>query len=442
MTQILSDTSAERALIGSMLIDPLCIHAVRAVVEPSAFTDANNRAVYDAICALTDEHAQIDVLTISARLHDSKRLKSVGGPAAIAGLINETPTSVHALEYAQRIQELARRRGMIAVAADLVRKAHDMSADTDGVAAWAMERMRDHMVGGELQSAAAIANDIADEMAAYTKEPLKPGQVRGLSTGWRDLDGALGGWRPGFYVVLGEPHVGKSWFLLWAAARVAESGRRVLLFSLEMGASSLVRRLCLARARVSRRDYDLGHMTREQVEAFTDMAARISEWNMDIADTIDTVAGITATIYREAMSDEPPALIVVDYLGLIRTSYHAESANWEIINLTRALKALSHQLQIPLLTAHQISDKAIEQRRDKRPRKADAYASGGISQDADVLLGLYRSDLHPEAHDARDPVQPNVMEVIVFKDRLAGTQPGLRIPLYFAPTGALADLAR
>jgi replicative DNA helicase len=262
--------------------------------------------------------------------------------------------------------------------------------------------------------------------------------VRGLDTGWIDLNAKLGGWKPGLYVVLGEPHVGKSWFALEAAQNVAARGQRALVFSLEMTAEQLVRRLCLSYAGIPQRNYDLGRVTDEQAVAFYNRQAEIATWNLDIADDMDSAAEIFSTIHRECRGANPPAFIAIDYLGLIATEGDEENQNYRLAALLRGMKKLSNTYQVPLMVPHQISDKALQGRQDKRPKKSDGYASGGISQHADVILGLYRDELHNE-----NSPDAGVLEVIVLKDRLGGeSDPFTSVPLVFAKTGGLRDAVK
>ena len=270
------------------------------------------------------------------------------------------------------------------------------------------------------------------EFESYIGNPIKAHEVRGVDTGWKDINLMLGGWKPGLYVVLGEPHVGKSWFVLTAAMKVAQQGKRALLFSLEMKAIQLVRRLCLQHAGITQQHYDRGDVTTEQVAKFQEMEAQIYDWNLDIADSMSSASVIFSTIHREMRSDNPPAFIAIDYLGLIETTYGKENTNWEMIALTRALKNMSRQLQVPIVVPHQISDKAIAARANKRPTLSDGYGSGGTAQDADVELGLYPPFKYGEGRQY-------TLWVFNLKDRLGGATAPEPIELTFTKTGKLED---
>jgi len=434
----LADSKAERAVLGSMLIDPDAVWNVITVLQASDFNDDQHRYLYEAMYALATRGSTVDFITIVDELTRRETLAKVGGGAYISGLYNAVPSALQAMSYAGIVSDKATRRNMERTAIEWQRRIYNPTEDTDETITWAVAQLQAHGRGGELVAAKDVVEELHDEFTRYVDAPLEPGQVRGVDTGWRDLNGYLGGWKPGLYIVLGEPHVGKSWFVLQAAMNVAMQGKRALLFSLEMKAIQLVRRLCLAHAKLSQRNYDLGRVSPEQAERFAEMEGIVSEWNLDIADDMCKASSILSTIHREMRGDNPPSFIAIDYLGLIETSYNRESVNWEMMALTRTLKNTGRQLQVPIVTPHQISDKAVMMRSDKRPRLSDGYGSGGMSQDADVVIGLFVESMHND-----DPSIKHRMEVAVLKDRTGGAaNPRKPIMLVFAETGGLVSLAK
>lgn len=432
-----ADVTAEQAVIGSILIDPECVWRVRGDLAPTDFYEAKNAVIYRALLALADNGQPLDVVTLSGELRDAGFWKGNGLSGYVNQMIETTVSAINVQAYTERVLESSRRRHLLTVAGEIARRAHDHNEDTDMTLTWMVEEARNHGRGGVLKTAMQVSGAVFDELEYNAAHPLDPGQVRGIDMGWIDLNGRLGGWKPGLYIVLGEPHVGKSFFALLAAANVAEQGKRVLLFSLEMAAKQLVRRLILSHAQVTHADYDLGRIPPDKWPVISERIGQISSWNLDIVDDLETASSIFATIYRESRGPNPPALVVIDYLGLVVSDYNRESVNYEIGALLRAMKRVADACQVPLLVPHQISDKSIEGRENKRPRKSDAYGTGGASQHADVILGLYRDDLHNEASSTK-----GVMEVIVLKDRLSGqADPYTSVNLIFEPTGALRDAA-
>ena len=376
---LLEASEAEQAVLGSMLIDPEAIWQVAPVLRVDDFYENRHRQIYKAIQELGDRGLTVDFVTLMQELNTLGIADGVGGGVYLSQLISGTPSSMNAMSYAGQIIEAARRRKGLDILGEISRRFYNAKEDIDGTITWAINALQEQGRGGDLVRACEIIGGVYDEMERNVENPLEDGPVRWLDTGWRDLNTALGGWKPGFYVTLGEPHVGKSWELLWAAANVAGQGKRVLFFSLEMRALDLMRRLCLAHSRLSQRNYDLGRMTHDQIALFTDMQARIGDWNLDISDEMEHAGKIIATIHREMRSDNPPDFIAIDYLGLITTEYGEENRNYELIALTRGLKNLARRLQVPIATAHQISDKAVDSRANKRPMKSDGYSTGGVS---------------------------------------------------------------
>ncbi len=426
---------AEQAVLGAALIDPQTIWTIAPVLKPDDFYLQKHAWVYGAMRAVVERGDPLDFVTVVSELDNTQHLEPIGGAAYITQLISACPSFINALAYAGQVVDKSQRRAGLALVSELARRFYNESLKVDATLNYAMAQLQAQGRGGELVAAADVIEQVHAEFTHNLDNPISSGEVRGLDTGWLDINNALGGWHPGFYVVLGEPHVGKTWFVLQAAAKVAKGGHRTLFFSLEMTAAQLVRRLCLAYADISQRSFDTGHMSPRKQAMFTDAEGKIHGWDLRISDDMDNAGTIFATIHREMRGPEPPEMVVIDYLGLMTSEYGAENTNWEMIALTRGLKNLSRQLQVPIVTPHQISDKKIEGRQDKRPRKSDGYGSGGPSQDADVLIGLYRESLHSD-----NPANENELEVIILKDRLGGeAAPHRSIPLRFAPTGALLD---
>ena len=432
----LYDQDAEAAVLGACLIDPEAIFYVTNLLTPQDFFDAKYKVTYEAMLAVAERGDVLDVLTVGTELEKQGHLEKVGGSAFVAELITVVPSSANAPSYAGIVSDYAIRRDMLRTMHKGVQRIYNLKEHTDETINWAVQQLQTHGRGGDIVAAKDVVNLLDAEFKLYVDKPLAAGEVRGIDTGWKDINGYLGGWKPGLYVVLGEPHVGKSWFVLTAAMKVAQQGKRALLFSLEMKAIQLVRRLCLQHAGISQRDYDLGRVKPDRITKFQEMEAQIYDWSLDIADSMSSASSIFSTIHREMRSDNPPAFIAIDYLGLVETSYGRESTNWEMIALTRALKNMARQLQVPIVVPHQISDKMIQMRGNKRPQLSDGYGSGGISQDADGVLGLYP----PFKYNEKDSKE-HTLWVFILKDRTGGAaNPNAPVELTFTSTGKLEDV--
>ena len=430
----MTNDDAELAVLGSILVDPECLWDIKSVLKPDDFSLVKHRHIYTAALALADIGSPIDIITLSDELLREGVAQHAPG-AYIVGLMASAPSSINALSYAEVVADTARRRNLIKLSSEIAKRAYDAAESVDKTVTWITSTASDQSRGGELKRAEAVVDEVYAEFERNMAAPLKPGQVRGLDTGWLDLNTALGGWKPGLYVVLGEPHVGKSFFAIHAAQNVAARGGRALVFSLEMTAAQLIRRLCLAHAGISQYEYDQGRVPDAAIAPLYNHMAEIATWQLDIVDDMDTASAIFSTIHRECRGDNPPDLVVIDYIGLIVTDYRADNRNAELSELLRSMKRLSDSNQIPLIGPHQISDKAIQNRTDKRPKKSDGYNSGGISQHADVILGLFDESLHTNM-----PANPNTLEIIKLNDRLSGgADPFASVKLRFEPTGALKD---
>jgi replicative DNA helicase len=262
--------------------------------------------------------------------------------------------------------------------------------------------------------------------------------VRGISTGWQRLDAKIGGWKSGLHVILGASHIGKSWVTMTTLFSAARTQHHVNLFSLEMSAKQLARRWGLASAGITQRDYELGWFEEPQLRKMIEEQERFKNYdNITIYEAeVSDITSIVATMMANKRKGQLD-LAGIDYLGLI-DDHSGNTRNETLGNITRQLHIVSQVLDIPLLVPHQISDKKLESREDKRPRSADAYESGHIKMNVDALYGIYRDDVYYE-----DSEKQNILEISVLKDRLGGATAEKGVgpaELYFHPTGRITDI--
>jgi len=433
--QPLYSAEAEEATLGALLVDPEAIHAVACIVRPADFYIVKHRWLYEAMLALADRRESVDTLTICGELERRGHLADVGGTAHIVDLVNVTPSAMHVESYAQQVAGDAQRRRLVQAAGDIVKLAHDRAAGIEDLTADAEGALLRAVIqgNGHIKDARGLMDTIYRRAEAYHADPLPDGRVRHLDTGWSLLNKALGGWRPGLYVVLAVPHLGKTWFCLNTVAHACHGGKRALYFPLEMTAEQLTERLCISYAHATQQQYERGVMDQAQWKNFLDRMAGISEWDLLIDDEASTIGQIVAVANREHLK-KPLDLIVVDSLGLLQGG-SGENRNLEIGHYTRRLKLLARDLNVPILAPHHVSDKIVSARTDKRPKPADAYESGHVGQDADGLLGLYRDDFY------EPKTRPHIMDVFVLKDRLGGGT-GQWVELYFSPWGEITSVER
>ena len=408
---------SEEAVLGCFLIDPAYALSYASELHPEHFYLQKHRWIYESIVRIA-ESARVDFLTLTSDLEQRNLLEAVGGVTYISQLINAVPSAIGIESYISIIVKAAHHRGLIGVAEDIARMAY-AEEDVDTIIDVSTGKLRKYGLGS---NSAKTAKDGAEYVLGkaeyYRQNPLRKGEVRGIDTGWLDTNFNTGGWQRGYTTYwLGLPHVGKTWTMLNVVANVCRLGGSAGLFSLEMSAdtdieqydkTSLWERLVLSRAGVTLNAYRDGSLRPEEYDKLNEVADAISRWNLWIEDSVYKFGQIASTVHkhnRECKLD----VVAIDYLKLIEYESDASTENDKMGELCKALKRLSSSADVSLHVPQQISDKKIAARGDKRPQLSDAYNTGHLSQDADVVLGLYRPDN-----------DPNCMQVEILKDRPSG----------------------
>jgi len=387
-----NNVAAEEAVLGSLLIDPDAMDDVAALLKPADFFAERNGMIFDAACALRSRREPVDFLTVVSALEQRNQLLEVGGAAYLTGLINATPTAVHALAYARQVKDAAIRRRIIWYAGEAVRLACNQDLPLAEVLA-AVEagafKLREGLRGADALRplAAAVA-----EVQAHL-EAVIAGQVpQLLSTGFSDLDHLIGGWRPGSLNIIGaRPAKGKSALLLGFAAHAARQKQVALIFSLEMTGAEIVGRLAVAGAGVNLFDLTTGAALQAQWPAVTSALTGLAGEPIWLDDTGGiALPELRAKALRLA-TRAPLGLIIVDYIQLVTTGQRTDKRYLELGLISRGLKGLAKELNVPILAAAQLS-RAVEQRSDRKPTLADLRESGDLEQDADTVLFIDRQD--------------------------------------------------
>lgn len=425
--QVPFSQEAEEATIGSVLVNPDCFAAVRAIVEPGDFFILRNRYVWDAIDRLAERNETIEILSIKSELLAMQRLSEVGGFGYLTQLINNTPTSVHAEVYAELVARAATRRKLMNVADKIKALALDESRALDAVLNEATRQMYD-IAGATGRNA---LTPFGDAVIAYFKRAEylmdHPGEVIGLATGFTELDKMLEGLKPGELTILaGRPGMGKSALLLSIVLNILAqgAGRRVLLFSQEMGVDEITQRAVSNVTNINLQTIRRSTMSQAQWRKFVEDAGRIHSYQLFIDDRADlTPNQMRAQIRRLTMGGGRLDLVVDDYLQLMRVpGFRPSERVQELGYISGSLKRMAKEFRVPVLCAAQLS-RAVEQRADKRPQLSDLRESGSIENDADVVGFIYRDDYYNEQSE-----HPNTAEIIIAKHRNGPT--GM-VHLYF-----------
>jgi len=408
-----NDLDAERIALGAMLLSAGAVDEVSGILSPADYYRATHGTVHAAIVAQAERGEPTDAVAVAARLLETGELQRVGGIGALHDLIEAVPTAANGAWHARRVRELAQRRNLIAAGAAIARHAADPAVDL----ATAVDRggrafydATTAHASGDLKPTAALLPPALDAVRAAGS----PGAVRGVPTGFTEMDGLLGGLKPGqLIVVAGRPGMGKS-VLAGDFTRAAAIGsaRTTAYFSLEMSNGELVNRFLAAEAKVPLRlinagQLDAGHWLRLAPAAERLSAARIH---------IDDSAALTLTEIRSRARRLGQrgglALVVVDYLQLMTPSgRRGDNREQEVAEISRGLKGLAKDLDVPVVAVAQLN-RGPEQRGDKRPQLSDLRESGSIEADADVVILLHR-----EGYYDRNAARVGEADLIVAKHR-------------------------
>ncbi len=431
-----SNTEAEQAVLGALLIDPDAIIKVAPIIRAEDFYLEKHAWIYDAIFALHERREPIDFLTVVAELERRGKLNDVGGAAYITALINAVPSAIHVETYAHLVERLSTQRRLISAAGDIAGIAYDSPEDIDTtidraeeiIFAVAQRRMTRDMIP------IRVAVDQFIDHLDYVQK--HQGEILGVATGFSDLDRLLGGFQPSdLIIVAGRPGCGKTSFALSIMQYAAmEKHKRVALFSLEMSAEQLVQRLVASMGELDSQNLRLGKIGDADYPRLVKATGELSETAIFIDDSAAITPIEIRAKARRLQSEHGLDLIIIDYLQLMTIRGRVENRVQEVSQMSRQLKELARELRVPVVALSQLS-RAVESRQDHRPQLADLRESGSIEQDADVVIFIFREKTYyptlekwQETHHNK-PYPENIAEIIVAKHRHG---PIKDIQLYFA----------
>jgi len=408
---------AEEAVLGSLLIDPDAIIQVSTFLKPNDFYVQRHGWVFEAVLNLHERRQPADLITLSDELARREQLNDIGGPAYLTSLINATPTSIHIEYYARIVERTAVLRRLIEAAGQIAQLAYQDTEDANEVVDRAEEiifGISERRVDRDLRPIRQVLESYYDRIE-YLQE--HQGEIIGIPTGLTDLDKLLGGLqRSDMIVMAGRPGMGKTSLALSIALQAARRWqKRVALFSLEMSDEQLVQRLVSAETGIDSQRLRLGNIKPDEWTTFYQAIRLLSETMVFIDDTPAISVLELRTKARRLHAEHGLDLIIVDYLQLMRGGTRNENRQQEISFISRSIKGLARELNVPILALSQLS-RQVESRHDKRPMLSDLRESGSIEQDADVVLFIYRDDVYNP-----DSEFPNIAEIIVGKHRSGPT---------------------
>lgn len=419
---------AETSLLGSILIDADAIVKVADVVEQEDFYDKKHAIIYAAVKKLYANHSPIDILTLSDQLKSDGDLNNVGGAKYLTELTNYVPTATHAARYAQIVNEKALRRRIIHAGQDIVELSYQEEEDVQNLIESAETKLFEVSNKHTKQDVVSLEDILSDSFERLDELHKDKGTIRGIPTGFKDIDNILAGLQKSDLVILAaRPSMGKTALALNFAHNIATKAKQpVLLFSLEMSKEQLVDRLLAAEAQVGAWNLRTGNLTDSDFEKIGHAMGTLSEAQIFIDDTPGITVNDMRTKARREAHQRPIGLIVVDYLQLMSggRKFSGDMSNrvQEISEISRGLKGIARELNVPVLALSQLS-RSVESRHPQIPQLADLRESGSIEQDADVVAFIYNEDYYNPETDRK-----NITDIFIKKHR---NGPIGNIELYF-----------
>lgn len=424
------DIVAEKSLLGAIMISDAVMPEVLTVLRPRDFYEKRHEIIFTAMSHLYDQHKPIDLLTLTAELKSQKMLKDVGGAPYLTELSNFVPAASHAKAYADIIEKASVRRRLIKAGTDIANKAYEDDAEVDnliGAAEKDLFEVSDKIIKSDYVAMDELLADAFDRIEELHKNK---GALRGLKTGFRDLDKKTAGFQKGDLIIIGaRPAMGKTTFAQNLAYNIASiNNKGVLFFSMEMAANEIIDRMISDVSGVDNWKMRTGNLSEEEFQKIGDALSEMDEIPIYIDDTSSMTIVELRNKARRAMHDHDIGIVIVDYLQLLSgTDRYKGQRVQEVTEISRGLKILARELEIPVIALAQLS-RSVTGRDDPRPVLSDLRESGSIEQDADLVMFLHRPDYYRQNDDNYE--ETHITELLVQKHRHGAVG---KIELYFHP---------
>jgi replicative DNA helicase len=404
---------AEEAVVGAVLINPEVYYDVAQFLQADDFYIHRHKWIWEAFTSLHEQRIPIDLLTINEELDRKGQLSEIGGPAYLTALVNQVPTSLNAESYGHIVESHSIRRKMINAANAIASLAYNEDSTVDNVmdeAEKAVFNVSERRLRHDLQPISAVLSEYYDRIDDLAK---RDEEIFGVPTGFIDLDKMLGGLQSSdLLIIAGRPGQGKTGFLLSVAKNAALTHKKhVAIFSLEMSNEQVVQRLIAQETGIDSQRMRTGKLQDDEWPKFTHAVEVLSDTHIFLDDTPAITPLQLRTKCRRLHLEHHLDLIIVDYLQLMGGDTRNENRVQEVSYISRNLKVLARELNVPVLAAAQLS-RAVEQRSDKRPVLSDLRESGSLEQDSDIVMFIYRPDQYE-----KDTDKQNVAEIIIAKHR-------------------------
>ncbi len=410
------DLVAERSLLGSMLISSDVCQTVLSLASKDDFYLDSHRILFEAMQNIYADNSPVDVTTLTSYLIDKKLLDKTGGVEYLLELSESVPTTSHSEHYLKRLNEKALLRRLIKESTEIIEKAY---GDVENINDFIGEVEKDFLNvtrdrnAGEFQNVKSVIQKVTDRLVMLQKAD---GKISGVKTGYYDLDKLTSGFQKGDLIILAaRPSVGKTAFALNVAYNVSyKSDEAVAIFSLEMPAEQLIQRIICSAGSLKAESLRSGSILKESSERYYAAADKVSKCHLYIDDTPGIRVGEIAAKCRRLKREQGLKMIVIDYLQLISGPANSrESRQQEVSDISRQLKMIARELEVPVLALSQLS-RSVEKRDNKRPVLSDLRESGAIEQDADIVSFIHREDYQDPKKEAETQ---GATDIIIAKHR-------------------------
>ena len=417
------DIEAEQAVLGAIFLDAEALVEAMAQIEPQDFYRRAHQIIFRSMIALNDRNENIDIITLKSQIESENTLEDVGGISYLTELSQVTPTASGVAHYAKIVKDKSTLRELIQAATKIVKEGYSQEGSVEEIVEAAEKGILNVSEKRNSTGFQAISDVLNSTMEHIDRLSQQNEEITGLPTGYPELDKMTAGLQPEELIILAaRPAVGKTAFALNIAQNIGtRTDRSVAIFSLEMGAESLVNRMLCAEGTIEAGHLRTGQLTEQEWHNLIMAMGSLSNTSIFIDDTPGIkVSEIRARCRRLAQEKGNLGLILIDYVQLIEGSGR-ESRQQEVSEISRQLKKLAKELKVPVIALSQLS-RSVEQRQDKRPVLSDIRESGSIEQDADIVAFLYREDYYQrqgteEDKNEEEQAVNDVIEVIIEKNR-------------------------
>ncbi|MBU4534137.1 MAG: replicative DNA helicase [Eubacteriales bacterium] len=405
---------AEQAVLGALLMDQDAIFRVVSIIKPDDFYHSANRLIYKAALSLQDVGQPVDLVTVTDQLRREGLLEKAGGATYIASLSDLVPTTANVEQYARIVEEKALLRTLILVAGRIAEMSYEENDEAPRLLDQAEQMIMELSSRRGSTAFAQIREVLLKAWGAIEQAYANKGRLSGVPTGFVDLDNLCAGLQPSdLVIVAARPSMGKTALALSIAYQVAGSNDRtpVAVFSLEMSKEQLVQRLLSMEAKVDQYRLRTGNLREEDWERLHDAAANLSDLPIYIDDTAGASVREIRAKAKRLQGEKGLGLVIIDYIQLMQSGTRVENRQQEIAQISRTLKGLAKELNVPVVALSQLS-RAVESRPNKRPQMSDLRESGSLEQDADVVVFIYREEYYNQETEEK-----GIAELVVAKQR-------------------------